>query len=163
VKDQTIEFFRRVFAYEAWASRRLLARLQEIAGLPQHARRLLAHTQVALEIWRQRIRGEDTREAEIWPNLSLEECARRISENETAYAALLGEADGGLLETTVSYQSQHGILYETALGDILWHVIQHGGYHRGQAALLLRHSGEEPVNTDYITYVRERAGQRWEP
>ena len=45
--------------------------------------------------------------------------------------------------------------------DILFHLASHGAYHRGQISVTLRHSNLEPVNTDYITFVRELAGQPW--
>jgi len=38
-------------------------------------------------------------------------------------------------------------------------VALHGSYHRGQVAAAVRAAGGEPVNTDYITYVRELAGE----
>jgi len=39
---------------------------------------------------------------------------------------------------------------------ILSHVIIHGGYHRGQIAILLRQAGSDPAVTDFIAYVRSR-------
>jgi len=36
------------------------------------------------------------------------------------------------------------------------HVITHNHYHRGQIAQVVREKGDEPVNTDYITYTRQR-------
>ena len=80
----------------------------------------------------------------IWPDLTLDECETVINENETGYAKLLGAAPEDLLARKVFYTNQHGLSCETAVGDILWHVITHGGYHRGQVAQLLRESGEEP-------------------
>ncbi len=153
----------RLFSYETWASRRLLARLLEVRGLDGRVRELFAHIQIAPRVWLTRIRGEGSREIPIWPDLTLDECENLINENETAYAELFATPSEGFLSRKVAYTNQHGLSYETAVGDILWHVITHGGYHRGQVAQLLREAGEEPVNTDYITYVRELAGQPWKP
>lgn len=33
---------------------------------------------------------------------------------------------------------------------------RHGTYHRGQVAARLRAAGDEPVNTDFITFARQR-------
>ena len=152
----------KLFSYDTWASRRLLARLRAVGSLDGRVRKLFAHCQIALKVWVTRIR-EDRREFSIWPDLTLDECENLINENETTYAELLADPPEDFLSRKVSYTNQHGLSYETVVGDILWHVITHGGYHRGQVAKLLRESGEEPVNTDYITYVRELAGQPWEP
>jgi uncharacterized damage-inducible protein DinB len=39
------------------------------------------------------------------------------------------------------------------------HLVNHGTYHRGQVAVLLREKGYDPVNTDFITYDRVLRGQ----
>jgi len=39
---------------------------------------------------------------------------------------------------------------------MLLQAFTHGGYHRGQIAMQLRQQGLEPVNTDYIIWVRQR-------
>lgn len=155
--------FKKLFRYEAWASRRLLIRLRQLPDADPQVRKLFAHIQVGLKVWIMRIRGEDSRGLAIWPDLSLGECEALIDENEKAYAGLLLNLSEELLARKVAYTNQHGLSYETAVGDILLHVITHGGYHRGQIARLLRQSGHEPVNTDYITYVRELEGQPWKP
>jgi uncharacterized damage-inducible protein DinB len=45
--------------------------------------------------------------------------------------------------------------FQTPIKDLLMHVALHGSYHRGQIAQALRLAGGEPVNTDFITFVRE--------
>jgi uncharacterized damage-inducible protein DinB len=154
---------KKLFRYEAWASRRLLRHLRQVEELDPHVRKLFAHIQAGLRVWVLRIQGKDTRSLPIWPDLTLEECEALIDENERAYAELLRDESEALLARTVTYTNQHGLSYETAIGDILLQVATHGPYHRGQIARLLRQSGEEPLNTDYITYVREEAGQPWKP
>ncbi len=57
-------------------------------------------------------------------------------------------------QETVSYKTTAGESFETAIGDILSHVIIHGGYHRGQIATLLRLQDEAAAVTDFIAYVR---------
>ena len=157
----TLDDLRSMFLYEAWASRRLLARLREVRELNPEIRKLFAHLQAGFRVWAMRIRGEDSRAVAIWPDLTLEESAALIDENEAAYASVLAGLGETGLSRKVAYTNQHGLSYETAVGDILRQVITHGVYHRGQIALLLRQSGEEPLNTDYITWVREQAGQPW--
>ena len=39
----------------------------------------------------------------------------------------------------------------------LQHLANHGTYHRGQVATLLRQLGVKPVSTDLIAFYRERA------
>ena len=46
-----------------------------------------------------------------------------------------------------------------ALADCLQHVANHGTYHRGQIATMLRQLGAKPVSTDLLAFYRDRAGR----
>lgn len=54
----------------------------------------------------------------------------------------------------ISYQTSNGISFETALKDILTHLINHGTYHRGQIIQLLKEERAEVPSTDFILFVR---------
>lgn len=54
----------------------------------------------------------------------------------------------------IRYRNSNGEQFDNSIADILTHVINHSSYHRGQIFKMLRQKGEEPINTDYITYAR---------
>jgi uncharacterized damage-inducible protein DinB len=60
-----------------------------------------------------------------------------------------------MLNTTMTYRNSKGLEFTNSVGDTLTHVWLHGSYHRGQIAQAIRRAGHEPVNTDFITFVRE--------
>jgi len=144
----------------AWAAERLEVRLEEIAReegeAPVEARRLLAHLVYAERIWLDRI-ADGTTDQPVWP--TTDELpplgAIRALQRETLRDAWALLSDEGLeVDRWVSYLNSSGTRFETRLGDILLHVALHGAYHRGQVARALRQGGWEPVNTDFITWVR---------
>ncbi len=155
----------RIWDHLAWSAARLDRRLADAAseevGLPgqeahEEALRLLAHLVYAERIWLDRI-AAGTSDHPVWPDPdhppSLE-AIRALQEGTLAEGrALLREAETDLAQT-VRYQNSSGTAFEAELGDLLLHVGLHGAYHRGQVARLLRQGGLEPVNTDYITWVR---------
>jgi uncharacterized damage-inducible protein DinB len=51
------------------------------------------------------------------------------------------------------YQGFDGKTFHRTIGDALLHVANHGTYHRGQIATLLRQLGKTPVSTDFFRYV----------
>ena len=53
----------------------------------------------------------------------------------------------------ISYINDAGERWTYTLADMLRHVVNHGTYHRGQVATMLRRLGVAPPNTDYLTYV----------
>jgi uncharacterized damage-inducible protein DinB len=144
----------RMYEHMVWADRRLTGR-----ELPADALRLFAHLLAAERVWLLRLRGRSTAGEGIWPELGVEEIERLARENHVGYAELLGDLSAASLDEVIEYRNQAGDPYRTVARDILIHVAMHGAYHRGQIAARVRATGGEPVNTDYITFVRERPGE----
>ena len=59
----------------------------------------------------------------------------------------------------LKYKNYVDNYFENNVEQIMIHLVNHGSYHRGQVAMLLRQNGFEPINTDYITYDRMISGQ----
>ncbi len=146
---------RRLFDHAAWADR--LA-LDALAAAPEADRagplRLLAHVLAAERVWLLRLRGEDSAAQPIWPALPLEGCAALAADNAAAYARYLDALTDEAAAREVAYSNSQGTSFRTRVADVLTHVSLHGAYHRGQVAAALRAAGAEPINTDFITFVR---------
>lgn len=145
-----------LIAFGTWANSRILASLRSTARHHKKPLHLLAHLLVSERIWLLRLRGEDTSTINKSPELSNAECEDLANRNQLEYSAFLaslGEAD---LNSPITYRNFKGTKFNTPIKEILMHVILHGTYHRGQIALAMRDDGDVPVDTDFITFVRER-------
>src|SRR5262245_42519433 len=60
------------------------------------------------------------------------------------------------LAGSLSYAGFDGKGFTRALGAALFHVANHGTYHRGQVATLLRQLGRTPISTDFTRYLNEQ-------
>ena len=58
----------------------------------------------------------------------------------------------------IEYKSFAGDPFSNTLGQIVRHVVNHGTYHRGQVATMLRQLGAQAVSSDLISFYRERGG-----
>jgi uncharacterized damage-inducible protein DinB len=69
-----------------------------------------------------------------------------------------GRLDTGRLDTgrLIEYKSFAGEPFTNSLGQIVRHVVNHGTYHRGQVATMLRQLGANAVSSDLIYFYRER-------
>ena len=148
-----------LFRYAACANRAALECLKSLTQLPPKATAILAHMVAAEDVWLRRITNESGRAVAVWADLSLSECESQLAKNNAAYTKLLAGLDDDALDRRIVYWNSQGVRYENRLEDMLLHVCFHGSYHRGQIASLVRASGGQPVNTDYIVYVREGAGR----
>ena len=154
-----LETLRQLLAYGGWANARIIAALGATLRPQQKALHLLAHLLVSETIWLLRLKGEDTSTSNKLPELSWAECEHLANENQTAYAGFLGSLSKDDLRPLVTYRNYKGKEFHTPVGDILMHVALHGTYHRGQIAIAMRGEGGLPVDTDFITFVREREGR----
>ena len=81
----------------------------------------------------------------------LEEMRRLFAGVAGMYRAWLERTPDPDKPVTIEHP-QHGKL-DTRLSDIVRHVVNHGTYHRGNFAAMLRQQGYEGVATDYIFYL----------
>ena len=144
----------RMFAYDDWANREVIANLSAIPeGPPQDALRLIAHVLGAESIWLNRIEGRP--DGPVWPGLDLTQCLAEAVRLEDAWKKLLNRIGEAGLEAPVHYVNSKGEAYDSRVEDILQHVLFHSHYHRGQVARAVRAAGHAPAYTDYIHAVRQ--------
>jgi uncharacterized damage-inducible protein DinB len=150
-----MEQIERLFEHMFWADTRLLEQFDGQSEAPQpDALRLFAHVLAAERTWLLRLRGENSRAQQVWPEPGLEGLHALAASNAEGYGQFLVELAGGELDVDIVYANSQGVPFRNRVSDILLHVALHGSYHRGQIAMALRTAGHEPVNTDFITFAR---------
>ncbi len=149
----------RLLEHRLWANSTVIESLTAQRTIPQKAIAILSHLLAAEDVWLRRIRGSPESAPPVWPDLSLPDCEGRCAVNEAAFRALLDSLDDSGLRRDVSYVNSKGERFQNSIEDILIHVCMHGSYHRGQIAALVSASGGNPVNTDYIAWVRSARRQ----
>jgi uncharacterized damage-inducible protein DinB len=148
-----LDWLGRLYDSVFWANERVLE--LPVGEGYESARRYLHHILAAERVWLLRLRGEESAGEEIWPHLSDVEARAMAAENRTGYRRFLERLTEDGLDTAIEYVNQRGRRYRTATADILIHVAMHGSYHRGQLARAVREAGAQPINTDFINYVRQ--------
>jgi uncharacterized damage-inducible protein DinB len=87
----------------------------------------------------------------VWELHSVQEFQNIDKVNYEQTLEILDKFD---LNETIHYSNSKGQAFSNSIRDILFHVINHSTYHRGQIATDFKHSGIEPLATDYIFYKR---------
>ena len=161
------EDIRRLYDYNSWANRRTLEACAPL-GEEQFTRDLhssfrsvrdtLAHIFLVEWLWLERWQGRSPDAfppANDFPNLdSVRRRWAEIERNLLDYVASLGQAD---LDRVISHKTTAGLAQAAPLWQMLQHLVNHGTYHRGQVATMLRQLDAKPVSTDLILFHRERA------
>jgi uncharacterized damage-inducible protein DinB len=162
-----VEDFRLLYDYNSWANHRTLdscAALSEeqftrdLGSSFRSVRDTLAHIFGAEWLWLERWHGRSHNTlppAAEFPNL--ETLRRRWDELERDlldYVASLTPED---IQRIIQHQTTQGVPQAAPLWQMLQHLVNHGTYHRGQVATMLRQLGTKPISTDLIYFYRDRA------
>jgi uncharacterized damage-inducible protein DinB len=121
----------------------------ELNNLPEKAIKLINHILSSHRVWNSRILNQPS--THPWEMRPFENLIQINTEN---YQQTLGILEKSNLSEIITYQNTKGEIFHNKTEDILFHLINHGTYHRGQIALLFRESGIEPMVSDYIFYKR---------
>jgi uncharacterized damage-inducible protein DinB len=155
----TIDDVRDLFAYDRWATARLLAVLPGIDEPTWSARNviderglggILVHHLGAYQRWRHGLAedGETPRpEREPLPTP-----AALIARWEAEWPAM--DAWLATLDDAWLLREDEGVRFDR----MLQHVANHGTQHRAEAAALLTQAGRSPGDLDMIVWLEERAG-----
>jgi uncharacterized damage-inducible protein DinB len=150
-----------LYAYNRWANARTLEACaslsageleREVGGSFGTVLGTLTHLIGAEWAWLERWQGRSPR-ALPTGFAGLEDLRTRLAEVETGQKRVLETLTPARLAEEISYVNFAGATYTYALGDMLVHVVNHGTYHRGQVATLLRQLGKKPLSTDYLLYL----------
>ena len=111
---------------------------------------LFNHILNAHNIWNNRIVQKQS--YGVWQEHPISSFSEINMENTELSLVIL---DRYALDEKVEYTNSIGNTFTNSIHDILFHVINHSTYHRGQIAMLSRSADLHPVVSDYIFYKRE--------
>jgi uncharacterized damage-inducible protein DinB len=144
-------FFQDLFDYNHHMNMKILAFISDAFDIiPEKSIQLFSHILNAHHIWNCRIQSE-TPQFGVWDPQTLITMSTTNMHNYEISLKIIQEMD---INQTVVYKNTQGQEYENTIRDILFHVINHGTYHRGQIATDFRKNGLEPLATDYIFWKR---------
>jgi uncharacterized damage-inducible protein DinB len=139
--------------YNHWANDILIKTFEAYGDqMPAACLRLLSHIFNAQSTWLNRINGEK-QAVGIWDLHDLEGCKKLHSSTAQGLKAAL-EKYAGDLNAKIEYANSQGRVFQNTLFDIFFQVFNHATYHRGQISMEMRQNDLQPVNTDYINFVR---------
>ncbi|HMI53055.1 MAG TPA: DinB family protein [Candidatus Saccharimonadales bacterium] len=162
-----VEKMRELYEYNAWADRRALEAtaaltaeqfVKPLGSSFGSVRETLTHICDAEWIWLERFLGRSPASFPAKDRFAdLQALRAHWLEQEQGLLKFVSGLTAEDLErefayTTVSYGEARNPLWQS-----LTHVANHGTYHRGQVATMLRQLGAKPLGTDMIYFYRERS------
>jgi uncharacterized damage-inducible protein DinB len=165
----TPEDTRILFAYDAWANRRMLEACgvlspeqftRDLGSSFRSVRDTLAHILGAEWLWLERFLGRTPSSlpsADQYPDLAT--LSARWTQFESELLSYVNGLSAADLERRFDYRDTKGNPHSFLLWQALQHLANHGTYHRGQVTTMFRQLGAKPIGTDMIGFYRERTAQ----
>jgi len=136
--------------YNQWANQKVWKHLDSIEDYPSEVSLKLSHIICAHDIWNKRILQMSPR-FQVWEDIPMEEWQELLTETNRESKDILTKSQ---LDRVVKYTNTMGEQHISTIADIIYHVINHSTYHRGQISDLLSNAGKKGIPTDYILYSR---------
>ena len=164
----TADYIRILLDYNYWARDRALASAEQLS-VEQVSRGLgssftsvldtLVHIYFAEWIWYRRWQGESPSArpdvSQLVSVAALREAWLPLEQQIRSFIDGLGPAG---LSRIVDYKTMNGQSATSPYWQMIVHVVNHGTYHRGQVATMLRQLGAVPAqSTDMIQFFRDQS------
>lgn len=145
-------FFKELFEYNHHVNQQLVVMFNNGADkISDKAVKLFSHILNAHQIWNTRIEPGDTLFG-VWTIHNIEKFEEIENKNFKNVLLIIDKYDPGQL---IHLPAIKGKSFTKTIGQLLFHVINHSTYHRGQIATEFRLSGVEPLASDYFLYDKE--------
>ncbi len=155
------EFTLNLYSYHVWANQKLINHIESLSeGLLSRKfnsvfssiGETFGHMYSVDSAWFQRIQGKSPSQFSTKIFDDLTEMKKLFASQQSEIQSFLNDVD---VEKIVTYQNTKGVPFQNPIYQIVQHMVNHGTYHRGNIASLIRESGHEGVSTDYIFFLRE--------
>lgn len=144
-------FFKELFEYGHYFNQKLGdAFIANADKTSEKSVRLYNHILNAHQVWNNRIEAKQPAFG-VWEVHPIQNCRDIDKINYEHSLLILDKFD---LNDTINYTNAKSQIFSNSIRDILFHIINHSTYHRGQIATEFRQKGIDPLMTDYIFYKR---------
>ena len=153
----------RLFSYHQWATLECLRHVQSLGEEIYRKERLnsfasiektMAHVIGVEKLWLMRMNGIESPAFEHFdvetPEKAIEAFMLLHAEMELYMASLTEEQ----WQETLKFKNMRGDEFENTREEMLFTVINHGTYHRGQVTSFLRQFGKEGIALDYLYFKK---------
>jgi uncharacterized damage-inducible protein DinB len=151
--------------YNAWANQKLVEILAgvddnilntEVKSSFPTIKKTVLHICDAHQLWLTRLKGGLT---PIWPSEQFtggkDELLKLLTQSSQDLVDFIATKDRSFIESSITYHNMKHIEYTNVIEEILFHVVNHSTFHRGQLITMMRQLGFTSFeNTDLSTYFR---------
>ena len=143
------QHFHSLYKYNHWCNEQMITLIEaHHDAFTERAQTLMSHILNAHHIWNNRLQRID-RIYGVWDLHAIKDLSKINTENFEASTYILERFDYEYLLNFTNTKNENHI---SRVKDILYHIINHSTYHRGQLMTELKSQGATPVTLDFTFY-----------
>ncbi len=153
--------------YNAWANARIVETVRQVDETILFQERKSSFTSIAKtlthvmdseQVWLKRLQGISLKQ---FPSTGLtiprDELINRFEQGSRELLSFVQSKGDHFIHTSIDYTTLKGQPFSDVVEDMLYHVVNHGTYHRGQIVTMLREAGITTLPaTDLILFLRTK-------
>lgn len=161
------ELLQKLAAYNLWANKILLAKLNTVSSEVLHKEtgssfgsvyKTLVHLMEVEEIWWQRLKlQERVQLPEKDADENVELVSQRLLSSSSQWNDWVKESNDKNFAHVLGYYNSKKEYFKQPVNEVLLHLFNHQTYHRGQIATFLKQNGIDKIPaTDFIVFIRSK-------
>lgn len=166
----TAEQMRMLFDYLRWGDVQMLDATESLSEAEYYRERgismgsihkVLVHSMAAQWLWLSRWKGTSPQRIEDHTDYPTREVlVNRWPVVHLALSQFLDEQTAQSMAHPLTYSMTTGQAVTGVLGEFMFHLVDHGTYHRGQLNSMIKQAGGTPVNVGFRTFMAAREAKR---
>jgi uncharacterized damage-inducible protein DinB len=141
-------FYKDKFEYDLAANLQLIKVIETCNN--EYVLKMMSHILNAQYFWNNRILKREF-EYGVWSIHQATDLKKLAEEFNQTTNLIIEQYD---LNDYLSYQNTKGVAYKNTINDVLYHVLNHSNYHRGQVITELKALGGDLPDTNFISFKR---------
>lgn len=159
--------FEKLFLYKQWSDQRLFKAIDQIDQVQylkdyNFAKQQFNHMIIVEELFRSRLENKKTLHSQTNTEFlpSLDELKHRIDESHLWFIEFLQNIQSDQLAEIINFQFIDKKTGSLSIEEILFHIINHGTYHRGNIAHALHHAEVVHPADTYTVFIHQNEPER---
>ena len=141
-------FYKDKYEYDLAANIQLIEVIETCSN--EYVLKMMSHILNAQYFWNHRILKKDF-EYGVWDIHEATDLKKLAEEFNQTTILIIEQYD---LNDYLKYQTINGVTYKNTIDNVLYHVLNHSSYHRGQVITELKAIGGDLPDTNFISYKR---------
>jgi uncharacterized damage-inducible protein DinB len=147
--------------YDFWSNQEIITHLKtlphelfikEMDSVFPTISQTIGHINSVNQVWLTRMQGGSPTSIDVQNISSIDDAEKVLVQMRQSFDLFLrNEKD---ISRNIFYKNTKGTVFQQTIFEIIQHLVNHGTYHRGNIAAMIRQSGYQGTSTDYITFLR---------